>query len=343
MDSYALFPSLDDFSVTEYGDIRLADPRFADVTHVSGTSHIEYCYENEDFMCSIDCNPSDGLWRWMLIRKSPFTYMDDSNLGGMTSLTEAYESLRGRYLAIHMNDRMASTDLSLSEHLTPNTPAMTETVAMPYLSPGYSMPEDAFDLVENDSPRPVNHDVNIDFADEYFSEAEPSGQMADVPVVVEPVPDVQPNEAVPARRYRHAKAEASSQKPARPRHGRSAPSHATRLVPDMNPQDDMPDELDEFLGLIDSGGLMDADIPGMPDAGGDFAGESFDEMVDHVNGIYESFQEQADGFVDYVPPTKAEPRQQHPQSTTMPRNYPTGDEIDRIFESFMSADIRGDP
>lgn len=97
MSSEFYFPSLDDFSVTEYGDVRVADPRTADVTRVPGREHIEYCYEDETIMCSIDSNPRDGLWRWMLVRKNPFIYMDDSNFGGTEDLLAAYNEVRDRF------------------------------------------------------------------------------------------------------------------------------------------------------------------------------------------------------------------------------------------------------
>lgn len=92
------FPSLDDFSVTEYGDIHLVDPRVVNVVQVAGKAHIEYCYENDEMLCSIDSNPDDGMWRWMIIQRRPCLYMDDGNLGGTESLISAYEEAKTAYL-----------------------------------------------------------------------------------------------------------------------------------------------------------------------------------------------------------------------------------------------------
>lgn len=93
------FPNLDDFSVTEYGDIHMVDPRVVDVLKVAGTAHIEYCYENDEMMCSIDSNPDDGKWRWMIIQRRPYMYMDDGNLGGTPDLMTAYEEAKDAYLS----------------------------------------------------------------------------------------------------------------------------------------------------------------------------------------------------------------------------------------------------
>lgn len=93
------FPNLDDFSVTEYGDIHMVDPRVVDVLKVAGKAHIEYCYENDDMMCSIDSNPDDGKWRWMIIQKRPYVYMDDGNLGGTSDLMTAYAEARDAYVS----------------------------------------------------------------------------------------------------------------------------------------------------------------------------------------------------------------------------------------------------
>jgi hypothetical protein len=92
------FPSLDEFSVTEYGDVHMADPRVVNVLQVTGKAHIEYCYENDEMMCSIDSDPKDGMWRWMIIQRHPFIYMDDGNLGGIDSLMSAYEEAKKAYL-----------------------------------------------------------------------------------------------------------------------------------------------------------------------------------------------------------------------------------------------------
>lgn len=97
MEENEVFPSLDEFSVTEYGDRRLADPRTQDVMHIPGKAHIEYSYEDENIICSIDSNPNDGLWRWMMIQKEPFTYLDDGNLGGTRDLLAAYDEVRAAW------------------------------------------------------------------------------------------------------------------------------------------------------------------------------------------------------------------------------------------------------
>lgn len=92
------FPNLDDFFVNEYGDIHMADPRVVNVLQVAGKDHIEYCYENDEMLCSIDLNPSDGKWRWMIIQRRPYTYMDDGNLGGTDDLLTAYAEAKAAYL-----------------------------------------------------------------------------------------------------------------------------------------------------------------------------------------------------------------------------------------------------
>lgn len=91
------FPILDDFSVTEYGEVQSVDPRTTDVLRVSGKAHIEYCYENEDMLCSIDSSPDDGKWRWMIIQRRPYMYMDDGNLGGTDDLLSAYAEAKLAY------------------------------------------------------------------------------------------------------------------------------------------------------------------------------------------------------------------------------------------------------
>lgn len=145
------FPSLDDFSVTEYGDIHLVDPRVVNVLQVAGKAHIEYCYENDDMMCSIDSNPDDGKWRWMIIQRHPYLYMDDGNFGGTKDLMSAYEEAKAAYLSHRqtmesLKQRLGRQDDGFGGTLNPDVVVQmpstdaNEDVSMPVSDP-YSSPQ----------------------------------------------------------------------------------------------------------------------------------------------------------------------------------------------------------
>ena len=191
MSSEFYFPSLDDFSVTEYGDVRVADPRTADVTRVPGREHIEYCYEDEEIMCSIDSNPRDGLWRWMLVRKDPFTYMDDSNFGGTEDLLAAYNEVRDRFYESEAALRGAVGQMP------PSDPTRSGDDAFPH-------GEAEADATPVDIPHiQANQDVTIDFdfdddVDRFFSDdpLDPADH-GEEETVERPVMDISPSYAVP--------------------------------------------------------------------------------------------------------------------------------------------------
>lgn len=162
------FPSLDDFSVTEYGDVRVADPRTSDVTRVPGREHIEYCYEDDTMMCSIDSNPRDGLWRWMLVRKDPFIYMDDSNFGGTEDLLSAYGEVRDRFIESEESLRSCRTD-----H---DGPAVVRSAAVEAAPVAEDVPalDGRTEPVDDVPHLSANSDVTLDFdedeVDRFFSD-----------------------------------------------------------------------------------------------------------------------------------------------------------------------------
>lgn len=165
------FPSLDEFSVTEYGDIHMVDPRIVNVLQVAGKAHIEYCYENDDMLCSIDSNPSDGMWRWMLIQRRPFIYMDDGNLGGTDSLLAAYEEAKQAYqehreLMDGLRHRVnGDVVVQLSEDVTP-APAVVPAGELPsYGSYGTGQETVPMDvgLASHDFDSPYGYDNPYDY------------------------------------------------------------------------------------------------------------------------------------------------------------------------------------